>query len=351
MSNLDKKLIAIGKYSKKIAARSHDTRYYESYGEDIKNYVFREKQKALLSTPKFQSVTDTLEYYRELGASKTVNCNVVIKCLFNKNAKAMLFGNKPPKHTKIMNLVSQIPLLVQAYAKIKTNKGAMTEAAAMSPKIWNELTKKQRVFINSTISSPDGISMQTFLDTSELLKKGIYPWGTSRRIYIPKPGTEKLRPLTIPPFMDRVVQQVIRTVLEAIYEPWFDETNRSFGFRPGKGTHDAIVAIKEKGTGLTMAIEGDIQSAYDKVDKEKLVEILAKRITDRKFLNFIKERLNYTLFDTSTLQFVTPTDGIPQGGVDSPYLFNIYMKEFDDWITKRLEELTNTLVYKKKNKY
>ena len=84
----------------------------------------------------------------------------------------------------------------------------------------------------------------TFYNAAYFLKIGKYPWGASRRIYIPKLGKpDQMRPITIPPFMDRVVQQAIRAVLEAIYEPWFDKSNCSFGFRPFKGTHDAITSI------------------------------------------------------------------------------------------------------------
>jgi retron-type reverse transcriptase len=337
-----KKLTSEGvKFSKKIASRFHDTRYYESYGEDQKNYNFRESQKAILSTPMSDIVLEKIKKYRGFGEQRTLNCNIHLKTLFKINAKHIIEGKEPVQHTNLIKLVSQVPLLIQAYSKIKKNKGVLTEAAAMSPTVWNELDPEQKAYINATVATPDGINMQTFIDTSNLLKKGLYPWGSSRRIYIPKPGDDtKMRPITIPPFMDRVVQQVIRNILESIYEPWFDKANVSFGFRPRKGTHDAITALREKGDSLHMAIEGDIEGAYDNIDKNILINILSKRIKDKKFLKLIKERLNYNFFDTETLEYVTPDLGVPQGGIDSPYLFNIYMKEFDDWIVNRLEEMT-----------
>jgi retron-type reverse transcriptase len=337
------KLISDGvKYHKKIAMRFHDTRYYEAQGDDIQNFEFRESQKALLNTPMTAMVLEKIKEYRGFGKKKTENCNITLRAIYKKNARHMLGGIEPPVHEKIINLVSKVPLLVEAYSKIKSNKGAMTEAAAISPEIWNTLDPEQKSYINATVTTPDGISMQTFIETSRLLKKGTYPWGSSRRIYIPKLGDDtKLRPLTIPPFMDRVVQQVIRNILEAIYEPWFDKANVSFGFRPNKGTHDAIVALKTKGIALFTALEGDIEAAYDHVDKNKLVQILSKRIKDKKFLKLMKERLNYNFFDIEKMTYIIPDFGVPQGGVDSPYLFNIYIKEFDDWITSHLEKITN----------
>ena len=153
-----------------------------------------------------------------------------------------------------------------------------------------------------------------------------------------------MRPITIPPFMDRVVQATILRVLEAIYEPWFDKLNRSFGFRPNKGCHDAIYNITRKETrGLTTAIEGDIKGAYDNVSKEKLIKILEKRIKDRKFINLIKERLDYIYFDSVTGKYVEDKTGIPQGGIDSPYLWNIYMHEFDLHINSHLEKFLGEL--------
>ena len=113
--------------------------------------------------------------------------------------------------------------------------------------------------------------------------------------------------------------------MESIYEPWFDKDNCSFGFRPGKSVHNAITALSSPATrGLGYAIEGDIKAAYDKVNKEKLVKILSKRINDKKFLDFIAKRLKYMFYDTKYMKYEFPQDGIPQGGIDSPYLFNIY---------------------------
>lgn len=326
-------------YIKEIAKRFHDIRYYINRGDEEKNLLRKENEKARFATPKRTKITDLLKKYKELGKEKINTANIALQSISVKNIAYMLQDKTPPVHTNIMSLISSIPLLVQAYKKIKKNRGAMTAAAGISSQRWKTFTPFQKKFLSLTKKTPDGISMETFHITSQILRKGQYPWGVSKRIYIAKPGVmNKKRPITIPPFMDKIVQQNIKVVLEAMYEPWFDQANCSFGFRPGKSTHSAIVAISSIERPLYHAIEGDIEAAYDRVNKEKLIKILEKRIKDTSFMKLMRSRLDYIFFDAERKQYETPKDGIPQGGIDSPYLFNIYMKEFDDWILKHLNQ-------------
>jgi retron-type reverse transcriptase len=131
---------------------------------------------------------------------------------------------------------------------------------------------------------------------------------------------DKQRPLTIPSFMDKVIQKVINLILEAIYEPYFDHMNCSFGLRLNKGTLDVITDLLSKKTnGIWTAVEGDIEAAYDAINKGKLIDCLNKRITYNKFLKLIKQRLNYNYVVKNT-NFFNPQTGIPQGRIDSPYL-------------------------------
>jgi retron-type reverse transcriptase len=193
--------------------------------------------------------------------------------IYEKNLHFSVDDMEPPVHTNIMDLVSQKAILVTAYKFIRPNKGASSLAwAYLSKDRYNRLNNEQKEYLKKTLrKSPDGISNKIINATCYLLKKGEYPWGTSKRIYIPKPGDKtKKRPITIPPFMDRVVQTAIKMILEAIYEPWFEKMNRSVGFRPGKSCHHAITAIKSSYTmGFRTAIEGDVVGAYDRVHKEK----------------------------------------------------------------------------------
>lgn len=114
--------------------------------------------------------------------------------------------------------------------------------------------------------------------------------------------------------------------------------NRSFGFRPNKSCHDAITALKQNETiGLNTAIEGDIQAAYDNVKKETILNLLGKKIQDNRFMRLIKKRLDYDSVDAENNQRAVPTLGIPQGGIDSPYLFNIYLLELDEFVQNDLQ--------------
>lgn len=340
IKNAKQKLLASFKFDKLIAKRFHDIRYYVGRSDNYKHYLKREQQRAKLSTPKNPMVTTILEKYKELGQKKINQANLMLKKIALRNVVRMVEGETPPVHTNLMGLVTSVPLMIQAYTKIRKNQGALTRAASMSPAAWDKMNPLKKRYLLGTLSKPDGISLQTIHATSYLLRKGIYPWGASRRIYIPKPGSpEKKRPLTIPPFMDRIVQQNIKTILETIYEPWFDKLNCSFGFRPGKGVHNAIIKLTQNGTeGEYMALEGDVEAAYDKVNKNILLKILSERINDKKFLKLMEERLKYLFFDSESQKYVSPIDGIPQGGIDSPYLYNIYMSKFDEWIVGHLHQ-------------
>jgi hypothetical protein len=340
-----KKLRSTIVYNKKIAIRFANCSYYKVLGEDIRNLPSRGKEKAKYSTPRKEKVTKLILHYRTLLQAKAQGTFQVLKGIYNTNMNTVTSNGPPPIHTNIMSLVASIPSLIVAYRKIRKNKGACTLGAMLSFHKTRTLNPLQRRLISSTANSPDKINYSIFKHTSELLKQGKYPWGASRRIYIQKPGQPgKLRPLTIPPFMDRVVQTSILGALEAIYEPWFEKRNISFGFRSRHGVHDAIYALtRRENKGLYMAIEGDIKEAYNNVDREKLIQILSKRIKDRKFISLIRDRLDYQFLDSSTNKYVEEGKGIPQGGIDSPFLWNIYMSEFDDHITQYMDDLMNSL--------
>jgi len=226
-----------------------------------------------------------------------------------------------------------------AYKRLKRNKGAMTKSADVSKEVFNSYSPAQKELFFKKKIFPDGFSLRDVYLTSRLLRKGNYPWGSSRRIWLEKPGDKnKKRPITIPPFLDRVVQEAIKMVLVAVYEPYFEKMNRSFGFRPNKSCHDAITALKQNETiGLSTAIEGDIQAAYDNVKKETILNLVGKKIQDNRFMRLLKKRLDYDYVDAENNQRVLPSLGIPQGVIDSPYLFNIYLFELDEFVQNDLQ--------------
>jgi retron-type reverse transcriptase len=339
------------KFDKKIAKSFSKTAYYKVTAEEIKNLPNKQKEKKKYSTSRKQRVTKLIELYKQKLNDKSNKVWSVLLGIYRKNQEAARNG-KSANNQDLISLMSSVPMLMTAYKTIRKNKGAMTLAAQLSTERSNKLTVEQKAFLAKTAKSPDGITREIFEWTSKLLRKGQYPWGASKRIYIDKPGQPgKKRPITIPPFMDRVIQESIRFILECIYEPYFEKRNRSFGFRPAKGAHDCIYCLtRSSNNGFITAIEGDIKSAYDKVCREKLIEILGNKIQDRQFLELIKTRLNYEYCDTQFDKYVREDIGIPQGGIDSPYLWNIYMMEFDEYVHSYIQGLLDSLNAKVRGK-
>lgn len=334
---LKKKLKANFQFDKKLAQMYHDTAYYEAMQEDIKDMDHLADERKRLSTRHKKRVTNLIAYYKTLLETKSKGVFHALKGIYKKNqelareAAGRIGTANSNKHSNLLYLTSSVPMLVVAYRKIRKNKGAGSLAHTLSDGRYERLNGIQISLINRTYRAPDRLSKRIFLEVSKLLRKGQYPWGASKRIYVAKPGKKDAqRPITIPPFMDRVIQQAITMVLQAIYEPWFHKLNVSFGFRPRLGVHDAIFNLTTlQSKGCFHALEGDIKAAYDKVNKDKLIELLGRKIEDRKFLNLIKQRLDYQYFDTKTQKYYEDKEGIPQGGIDSPYLWNIYMHHFD----------------------
>lgn len=332
-------------FNKKIAKGFIKTKFYEAQAKNQKMSEYIDLEKVRLSTPKWEVISDLIKYYKDLGSSSPSSTGKILLGIYNKNKrKALSEKNRVISHDlnfNLLNVVSKPETLMLAYRMIKGNKGILTEASTLSKEEFNNLNDIQKQFYTKSLTLPERISFHDFLLAGSLLKKGLYPWGTSLRIYVPKPGNpEKMRPLTIPPFMDKVVQKAINLVLEAIYEPYFEKMNRSFGFRPNKGTLDAITAILSTSTtGMKTAIEGDIEAAYDTVKKQNIINILGKTIKDKKFLKLIESRLNYSFVEKETKERISPVDGIPQGGIDSPLLWNIYMHELDKFIHTDIQNL------------
>jgi len=340
-----KRIRSIIIFDKKIAIFGTKMKYYEALASEMTQISFRERERKRLSTSRRERVTDLIDAYNLKLDEMSQGTFNTLQGLYKKNKEAAFSGKDPPINSNLLYLVSSLPLLVTAYRKIRGNKGALTLAYTLSDDRYNRTNSWQKSYLNKTFRSPDGISKEILIETSRLLRKGEYPWGSSRRIYVDKPGRPgALRPITIPPFMDRVVQTAILMVLEAIYEPWFEKLNCSFGFRPRKGVHDAIYSLANNGSrGFFSAIEGDIKGAYDLVCKNTMISILQKRIKDRKFIDLIKKRLDYEFFDTVKNKHVVEPLGVPQGGIDSPYLWNIYMANFDEFVLSKTKEIFDKL--------
>lgn len=233
--------------------------------------------------------------------------------------KLYLLNKKDPekKNDNLINILSDIDLLMSAFEKIKKNKGAAT------PGTVNE--------------SPEGMDLEKIKTISNEIKTGTYKWRAIRRKEVPKPGKKKKRPLGVVNFYDKLLQEAIRLILTSIYEPVFQKYELNQGFRPDKSTETAIIKLQRESKEMDWALEGDVKGAYDNVDHFKMIEILKKKITDKKFLRLIQTGLSQGIYKDQKV--IKNLLGTPQGGIVSPILFNIYMHEFDVNIRNKMDQI------------
>ncbi|MGA2225852.1 MAG: reverse transcriptase domain-containing protein [Syntrophobacteraceae bacterium] len=207
----------------------------------------------------------------------------------------------------LFRLMENPALWEQAYANIYSNKGAMTKGVD-----------------GATL---DGFSSERAVKVIKLLKEGRYRFKPSRRVYIPK-ANGKMRPLGIPSADDKLVQEVVRILLERIYEPVFKGS--SHGFRPRRSCHTALRYVQKCWTGVKWIIDMDIRGFFDNIDHEILVKLVEKRIDDRRFISLIKAMLKAGYIDD--WKYHSSYSGTPQGGIVSPILANVYLHELDEFM-------------------
>jgi group II intron reverse transcriptase/maturase len=202
-------------------------------------------------------------------------------------------------------------LYLRAYHRLAKNEGAMTRGA--------------------TEETVDAMSAEKIRGIIELLRNERYRWAPVRRVLIPK-GDGRFRPLGIPTWSDKLLQEVLRSLMSAYFEPQFSDN--SHGFRTGRGCHTALRDVYRFWTGAKWFIEGDIKGCYDNIDHSVLMSILSAKILDGRFLSLVKDLLTAGYLEG--WKYRPTLSGAPQGGIVSPLLANIYMDRLDRFVEETI---------------
>ena len=215
-------------------------------------------------------------------------------------------------------------LFLRAYARLSGNSGVMTPGV--------------------TAETVDGMSLAKIEAIITALRYERYQWTPVRRTRIPKKNG-KTRPLGIPTWSDKLVQEVIRLILEAYYDPQFSP--HSHGFRPARGCHTALGEVITEWTGAKWFIEGDIRGCFDNIDHQVLLAILAEKLHDNRFLRLIGNLLAAGYLEN--WRYGRTLSGTPQGGVVSPILSNIYLDRLDQYVAQVLYPANNKGTLRKRH--
>ena len=220
-----------------------------------------------------------------------------------------------------------------AVRKVLANKGSRTPGMDGKTRSDYTTTNEQFKLVTSLL---DALRTQT------------YQPKPVRRVYIPK-SNGKLRPLGIPTIEDRIVQEMVRMLIEPIFEAVFLPC--SYGFRPNRCTWDALAEthlFQLPRMQYYTVIEGDIENCFGTIDQSLLMRQLQRRITDERLLALIWKMLRAGVMDD--LQYAETTAGTPQGGIVSPLLANVYLHQLDEWLHQRFHTLSRSDRYQRRRK-
>ena len=229
-----------------------------------------------------------------------------------ENIKRNSERNKNEVFTRLYRYLLRPDIYYVAYKNLYSNSGAATKGIN-----------------NDTV---DGFSEKKIENIIKFLTDETYIPSPARRIYIKK-ANGKLRPLGIPTFTDKLIQEALRMMLEAVYEPVFLDC--SHGFRPNRSCHTALNKIKYGFNGVRWFIEGDIKSCFDTINHSKLVGVINAKIKDARLIKLIWKLLKAGYLDN--WEYHKTQSGSPQGGICSPIFANIYLHELDKFVSKQID--------------
>lgn len=213
--------------------------------------------------------------------------------------------------TKLYRQLFNPQLFLLAYGRLYSNKGAMTPGA--------------------TGETVDGMSLEKIEQIIDALRHERFRWTPVKRVYIPK-KSGKLRPLGLPTWSNKLVQEVVRLLLEAYYDVQFSD--HSHGFRPTRGCHTALNEVVHVWKGTHWFLEGDISQCFERLDHETLLGIVGENIHDNRFLRLLRAMLQAGYLEE--WHWNATLSGSPQGGVCSPILSNIYLDRLDQFVEREL---------------
>lgn len=217
--------------------------------------------------------------------------------------------NRDEVFTRLYRYMLRPDIYYAAYRNLYANHGAATKG------------------VND--DTADGFSEEKVQAIIAGLLDGSYRPLPARRVYIAK-ANGKLRPLGLPTFTDKLVQEVLRMILEAVYEPVFSDC--SHGFRPNRSCHTALKDVKHKFYGTGWFIEGDIKGCFDNIDHRTLITVIGKKIKDARLTALIWKFLKAGYLEE--WRYHKTYSGTPQGGIISPILANIYLNELDEKVAE-----------------
>jgi group II intron reverse transcriptase/maturase len=216
------------------------------------------------------------------------------------------------KATNLSVIMSDPNFLVACWVRIRSNKGSLTPA------------------FDGNIN---GIKESWFTETASKIRNGGYKFQVAGRKYIPKPNSDKLRPLTMSP-KDKIVQEGMRFLFDIIFEPLFKDS--SYGWRPNQGCLTALNDIRMKCKGCSWYIEGDIEQQFPTINHNVLVSIIKTKVDDQAFIDLLYKYMKVG-YGENIKQATPMRIGVMQGGTLSPILANIYMHPFDEWVENFLK--------------
>jgi len=215
--------------------------------------------------------------------------------------------------TRLYRYMLRPDMYYKAYNNLYANSGASTEGVDSD--------------------TADGFGAEKIQNIINALSDETYSPKPVRRTYIEK-ANGKLRPLGIPTFTDKLVQEVLRMILEAVFEPAFLDC--SHGFRPKRSCHTALKSMKKSFRGSRWFIEGDIKGCFDNIEHNALISFIGNKIKDMRLIKLLWKLLKAGYMEKWNYQ--ATYSGCPQGGIISPLLSNIYLHELDKFVMQLTED-------------